>query len=79
MLLVHKDAGDPPLRKRRRVLVVFALVLYIGELVGTAVLTPALCFPAVVEDEFCVGSTRLHSIFLDLSIVQTFLTTLWVV
>src|SRR5215475_5698138 len=51
MLLVYVEAGDPPVRPRRRVFVVFAPVLDIRQFRGAAVLAPPLCDAVVVEDQ----------------------------
>src|SRR5262245_57005218 len=51
MSLVDVEAGDPPVRTRRRMLVVLALVLDARQFPGAAVLTPSLCGAVLVEDE----------------------------
>jgi hypothetical protein len=51
MFLVDVEAGDPPPRTRRLVLLVVALVLNAREFLGAAVLAPSLCGAVVVEDE----------------------------
>src|SRR6266851_5493768 len=48
---VDVEAGDPPVRPRRRVLVVLALVLDARQFLGAAVLAPSLCGAVLVEDE----------------------------
>jgi hypothetical protein len=79
MFLVHKDASDPPLRKGRRVFVVLALVLDIREFFGTAVLAPALYFPAFVVNKCRVSSSCLYSVFFSLAIIELPLAALGVV
>src|SRR5579859_2629757 len=54
--LVDVEAGDPPVRQRRRVLVVLAPVLDVRELGGAAVLAPPLRGAVVIEDKSRVGA-----------------------
>jgi hypothetical protein len=49
--LVDEEAGDPPVRRRRTVLVVLALVLDARKLGGAAVLAPALCGSVLADDQ----------------------------
>src|SRR5262249_5908643 len=69
MLLVDVEAGDPPVRPRRRVFVVFAPVLDVREFLGAAVLAPPLCSAVVVEDEGRVRATPSDPGFLCRAIV----------
>ena len=64
MALVDEDAGDPPARRRRRVLRVFAAVLEI-ERVRTAVLAPALRDALLVEDQRGVRAARADQLLLE--------------
>src|SRR5215472_3128901 len=58
MVLVDPDARDPPVRPRRRVLVVFALVLDGGQFLRASVLAPPLRGAALVEDQRRVRAVR---------------------
>ncbi len=79
MFLVHEDARDAPHRQGRCVLVIFTLVLEVGQLLGAAVLAPPLCFSIVVENQCSVSPSGLHPVFFDVAIVQIPLATLGVV
>src|ERR1700733_11390287 len=58
VFLVDKETGDPPVRRRRRVLLVLAPVLDARQFLGTAVLAPALRGPVGVDDERGVSAVR---------------------
>src|SRR6266568_2116675 len=51
VFLIDEEAGDPPVRGRRCVLVVFTPVLDTGEFLRAAVLAPPLCDAVLVEDQ----------------------------
>src|SRR6266705_3738755 len=49
--LVNEEAGDPPVRMRRRVILVFTPVLDTGEFLRAAVLAPPLGGAVIVDDQ----------------------------
>ena len=63
VLLVHEEAGDPPARSWRRLLVVLASVLDARKFFGTAVLAPALREAVLVQDEGGMRAAFLDSAF----------------
>src|SRR6185369_2159202 len=65
VLLVDEEAGDPPVRPRRRVLVVGTPVLDAGQLAGTAVLAPPLHDAVLVEHERGVRAAGPDAVLLD--------------
>jgi hypothetical protein len=79
MLLVDVEAGDPPVGRRRRVLLVLAHVLDAREFLWTAVLTPALCGAVLVEDERGVSATGPDPVLFDRPITDPLLAALRVV
>src|SRR5450755_699553 len=62
----HESAGNPPVRTRRRVLLVLAPVLDAREFLGAAVLAPPLCGAVLVEDERGVSATCPDPVLLEL-------------
>src|SRR5690606_9033921 len=67
---VDEDARDPPVRTRRRVLVVLAPVLDVRKLLGAAVLRPSLRGAVRVEDEGGVGAIGTHAFLLEGATVE---------
>jgi hypothetical protein len=65
MLRVDVEAGDPPVRPRRRVLLVLAPVLDARKLLCVAVLAPPLRSAALIEDERRVRTTCPDPVLLD--------------
>src|SRR4051812_14549842 len=65
MLAVDVEAGDPPVGRRRRVLLVDAAVLDVRQLGGAAVLAPALRDAVLVEDQRGVRPAGPHELLLD--------------
>ena len=68
MPLVDEDAGEPPIRPWRRVLVVLPLVLDSRELRRATVLAPALGGAALVEDKRGMSTPRADAILLGVAI-----------
>ena len=66
MPLVDVEAGDPPIRSRWRVLVVFAPVLDARELLRAAVLAPALGGAVLVDDQRGMSAAGADPILLGL-------------
>jgi hypothetical protein len=62
--LVDEDAGDPPVRTRRRVFRVLAVVLQ-SEFLRAAVLTPTLRQRVLVEDKRSTGTARPDQLLLQ--------------
>src|SRR5579859_7457386 len=71
--LVDIEAGDPPVRPRRRVLVVLAPVLDVRELAGAAVLAPPLRGAVVIEDQSRVRAAVADPRLLGRAIVRPLL------
>src|SRR5690606_4458753 len=67
---VDEDARDPPVRTRRRVLVVLAPVLDVRKLLGAAVLRPSLRGAVRVEDEGGGGAIGPHAFLLEGATVE---------
>ena len=67
--LVNEHARDAPVRPGRRVLVVLAPVLDARQLLGAAVLAPALGQPVGIEDEGGVGAPGADPLLLGGAVV----------
>ena len=76
VLRVDVEAGDPPVRPGRRVLVVLAPVLDARQFLGAAVLAPALRGAVLVDHERGVGAIRADAILLDGAMADTALPAL---
>src|SRR5215510_332091 len=74
MLLVHPEAGDPPVRTRRRVLGVLSPMLDVGQLLRAAVLAPSLRGALLIQDQRGVCPAGPDSILLDFPVVEPLLT-----
>src|SRR5215469_15070092 len=70
VLLVHEEAGDPPVWRRRSGLVILAPVLDARKFFGTTVLAPALRGAILVEDERGMRAAFLDPAFLCGTIVR---------
>jgi len=79
MFLVDVEAGDPPVRTPRRVLLVLALVLDARKFLGAAVLAPPLRGAVLVEDERGVSATCPNPALLDRAMADPLLAALRVV
>jgi hypothetical protein len=79
MFLVYVEAGDPPVRSLRRVLVVFALVLDTREFIWAAVMAPSLRCAVLVDDERGVSPAGPDAVLLDRATANPLLSALRVV
>ena len=79
VLPVDVEAGDPPVRNWRGVLVVFALVLDVRKFFWAAVLAPSLSGAVLIKNERSVGASGAYAVFLDGAMADPFLPALGVI